>query len=61
MRTEKSQSVRFLDVFFVGPLIIYAGAKGKHEDFIKALLIMTGILTITYNGKNYLLNVKEDQ
>lgn len=45
----KSQTVRLLDVFFVGPWMIWAGQKGR-DDILTAL----GILTILYNSVNYL-------
>lgn len=58
---EKTQLIRLLDVFGVGPLMIYAGYKAK-EDLPRPLrfaLIATGVATIGYNGMNYLENEEE--
>ena len=55
---DKSQLVRLLDVFLLGPFLIrYAGkwGKGVSRDF----LLVSGIFTILYNGNNYLLNSEQ--
>ena len=54
---EKSQIVRLLDVFLIGPVIIYGGAKSSLK-WLKWALILIGIATILYNGRNYLQNEK---
>ena len=48
----KSQTVRLLDVFFIGPYMIWAGGKlkGPHRELMRAL----GVATIVYNGVNWL-------
>jgi hypothetical protein len=52
----KSQFVRLIDVFVIGPLLIYIGFFVKeHIKWAKYPLIITGIATIVYNGKNYLV------
>ena len=50
------QPVRLLDVFLVGPLMIYAGKKGEFKPIVKNALIGIGVATIAYNGINYYLN-----
>jgi len=45
----KSQAVRLLDVFFVGPWMIRAGIRGRDD-----VLVALGVLTVLYNGANYL-------
>lgn len=57
---EKTQAIRLIDVFAIGPLIIYAGAKSgtKLSQPVRAALIATGVATIGYNGRNYLINEK---
>lgn len=52
------QPIRWLDVVFIGPLIIYAGVKGDFRPWIKTALVVTGVATIVYNGANYLENEK---
>lgn len=52
------QPVRMLDVIYVGPVMIYAGIKGKFNPFVKWSLIGVGICTILYNGANFIINEK---
>jgi len=53
------QPVRLLDVIYVGPIMIYAGVKGKNlNPFVKWSLIGVGICTIIYNGANFYINEK---
>lgn len=49
----KTQFIRLLDVFLIGPFMIYAGMKSK-DTLIKGGLITTGLATIAFNGTNYL-------
>lgn len=54
----KTQFIRLLDVFFIGPLMIwfalYASIDPNSTPAI--LLIVTGIATIIYNGLNFIGN-----
>jgi sulfite exporter TauE/SafE len=60
--TGKTQNVRLLDVFIIGPLMIYLGYLNykntkNNENLLKLLtivLIFFGSSTITYNLKNYI-------
>jgi cellobiose-specific phosphotransferase system component IIB len=52
---QKSQSIRLIDVFLLGPFMIYAGTKLPNKT-MQTIMIISGILTITYNGNNYLKN-----
>jgi hypothetical protein len=56
---EKSQGVRALDVLIVGPFMLYAATKLRGND--RAWMTLLGILTIAYNGANYLSNVNGDE
>ena len=51
----KSQPVRLLDVFVIGPVMIWGGYalddRGSH--FGGALLALFGLSTIVYNARNY--------
>jgi hypothetical protein len=49
---EKTQTIRLLDVFFIGPLMIWGGLRlrGVGGYTLAAL----GLATIGYNGRNYL-------
>jgi hypothetical protein len=50
----KSQMIRLLDIFLIGPLMIYFGQKSKPLSVFSMLLVFFGATTITYNLKNYL-------
>ena len=55
---SKGQFIRLCDVFLIGPFIIYAGSlKSTLPDSVKIGLIFIGIITIAYNGKNFLKNI----
>ena len=51
---EKTQAIRLLDVFLIGPLMIYFGHMSNHVSIFSMLLVFFGATTITYNLKNYL-------
>ena len=50
----KPQWMRLLDVFVLGPFLIYSGSTKKMHPVIKVGLIAAGTGTIIYNGANYL-------
>lgn len=51
----KSQPTRLMDVFVLGPLMIYAGQRlRRHGDpWLGAVIIGSGIGTILYNYRNW--------
>ncbi len=53
---SKSQNVRIMDIFLIGPIMIYLGFDGfSHtQNKLNLLLIFFGSSTITYNLRNYL-------
>tara|TARA_R110002050_G_scaffold65113_2_gene141265 strand:- start:1385 stop:1555 length:171 start_codon:yes stop_codon:yes gene_type:complete len=53
---EKSQFVRLIDVFYIRPFLIFLSNKNTLSENNKRILLITGILTIIYNGRNYLKN-----
>ena len=54
---SKSQNIRLLDVFFIGPYMIYISKKAKGISKLESFtLFALGVATIFYNGKNYLKN-----
>jgi len=57
---QKSQNIRLLDVFAIGPMMIYAGTFKQLPMWLRIGLIATGAATVVYNGKNYLINKKND-
>lgn len=59
MNHEKSQITRLIDVFLLGPFIIwyaiqYEYTNKKVKPVLKNILILIGMTTIVYNGYNYL-------
>lgn len=52
----KSQWIRLVDFFIIGPLMIYLGYEGYTltNNILYLALIFFGATTITYNLKNYL-------
>jgi len=50
----KPQIVRLVDIFVIGPLLIWAGGQEKPLPVgVKNLLITLGIVTVIYNLKNF--------
>lgn len=53
--SDKAQPVRLLDVFVLGPAMALGGAQllGRSRP-LGTLLVTAGVLTVAYNGANYL-------
>lgn len=59
-RYDKTQSTRLLDVFLLGPFMIWFGASAKGlNDLPKVLMILSGMGTIVYNANNYIKNLEQ--
>ena len=57
---SKSQNIRLIDIFFIAPFLIYVSAKAKGLTPLERNgLLIIGIATLIYNGKNYLINKNE--
>lgn len=52
---EKTQFIRLIDIFVLGPFMIVAAGKQK-EKYFRAGLALGGLATILYNARNYLQN-----
>lgn len=53
----KSQAVRLVDVVALGPFMVWAGMRsssGALPELARGLLVVAGVATIVYNGRNYL-------
>ena len=48
----KTQTIRLIDVFLLGPFMIWAGTQLK-GDITKTAMIGAGVATILYNARNY--------
>lgn len=58
----KPQTVRLLDVFVIGPVMIAGGnAWAAKNPAAGMLLALFGVGTVIYNGKNYLEVRNRDQ
>lgn len=53
------QLVRFADVFLIGPILIYASTFKAIPSYLRVLLLLIGISTIIYNGRNYIKESKK--
>lgn len=53
---SKSQHIRLLDIFIIGPLMIYFGYSVYLDtgNWLALILLFFGGTTITYNLRNYI-------
>ena len=51
----KGQAIRLVDVWLLGPALVYVATQQRRSDY-RLFLLAAGIATIVYNGRNYLLN-----
>lgn len=58
---QKSQNIRLVDVFVIAPICVYSGIKAKElPNWIRLSLVVIGLSTFYYNGKNYLVNKQNE-
>lgn len=57
--SERAQIIRVLDVMLLGPAMVYAGMGKDLPEGLKALMLLTGLGTILYNGYNLIENSKK--
>ena len=55
---DSYQPVRVVDFLVLGPAMIYAGTFKALPDWLRVLLVVSGICTIWFNGRNY-MRIKE--
>lgn len=55
---SKTQWVRLVDVFALGPFMVWAGVElaRTNRRHAGAWMAVFGVATIVYNGRNYLVN-----
>ncbi len=57
----KAQWVRLVDVFALGPFMMYMGVKGSGAPFLgRIVLVAAGFGTMSYNWRNYRTIVKRE-
>ena len=49
----KTQLIRKVDIFALGPAMIYVGLAGRILSWMRLLAVVGGIATIVYNHQNY--------
>lgn len=49
----KTQFLRMVDVWVLGPAMIYVGAVGGIPQWMRPLAVLGGAATIVYNYRNY--------
>jgi hypothetical protein len=55
IEVSKSQFVRLVDIFAMGPLLLWFGVKGtSFPAWARLAILWSGVGTIAYNAKNYL-------
>jgi hypothetical protein len=56
----KTQTIRLLDVFLIGPLMMSAGRRvaAQGGGIEGGLLMFLGFATIAYNGANYMTKAR---
>ena len=47
------QGIRLIDVFVLGPFMVYAGIKSRIPNWMRAAMIVSGALTIIFNWSRY--------
>ena len=53
-RHGKAQEVRLLDVFALGPFMMWYAISSKDQpDWARLVLAFSGLMTSVYNGANY--------
>jgi len=52
--TQKTQAVRLLDVFVLGPAMIYSAMDVKPPKLLRSFMMLVGVGTVLYNLSNYL-------
>ena len=56
----KTQQVRLMDTFFLGPFMVYAASLIPEEHSLtRTVLALSGIMTSAFNFHNYLSLKKE--
>jgi hypothetical protein len=53
---QKTQNIRLVDVFLIGPVLIYASTFKTLPTYLRVALLLIGVATIIYNGNNYIKN-----
>ncbi len=58
---KKQTSIMALDMFVLGPAMVYAGMGKELPDVLKTMMLLTGVGTILVNGAKYLKQKKMEE
>ena len=59
LSSQSYQFVRLIDVFVLAPTMVYASTFKSLPDYIRLILLVSGIATLVFNGINYVYIKKE--
>ena len=61
LSSQRYQYVRLVDVFVLAPAMVYASSFKSLPDYIRLILLVSGICTLVFNGINYIDIKKEEK
>lgn len=57
----KAQDVRWIDVWALGPFMVWYGLKARGvPQWARSAMVLSGVLTVVYNGANYYARQRYD-
>ena len=60
LSSKRYQFVRLIDVFVLAPTMVYASTFKNLPDYIRIILLVSGIATLVFNGINY-VDIKKEE
>lgn len=60
LSSQRYQFVRLIDVFVLAPTMVYASTFKSLPDYIRLILLVSGIATLVFNGINY-MDIKKEK
>tara|TARA_R100000808_G_C2041163_1_gene80727 strand:+ start:218 stop:430 length:213 start_codon:yes stop_codon:yes gene_type:complete len=60
LSSQRYQFVRLIDVFVLAPTMVYASTFKSLPDYIRLILLVSGIATLVFNGINY-VDIKKEK
>mgnify|MGYP003661782565 CR=1 FL=1 len=60
LSSKRYQFVRLIDVFVLAPTMVYASTFKNLPDYIRIILLVSGIATLVFNGINY-VDIKKEK
>ena len=60
LSSQRYQFVRLIDVFVLAPTMVYASTFKSLPDYIRLILLVSGIATLVFNGINY-VDIKKEE